>query len=98
MSTNTRVVNPQYREIDGEVRNSLNHLNWKRKEFGALILQEPIEPAAVTKYELKKAELQEAIAISRCLIDTDAVRRLAEPLAKNRYGQYLLRMLEEQVF
>jgi len=31
-------------------------------------------------------------------IDADAVRRLAEPLAKNGYGQYLLRMLEDQVF
>ena len=31
-------------------------------------------------------------------IDAHAVRRLAEPLAKNGYGQYLCRMLEDQVF
>jgi glucose-1-phosphate thymidylyltransferase len=31
-------------------------------------------------------------------IDTDQVRRLAAPLAKNGYGQYLLRMLDDQVF
>lgn len=31
-------------------------------------------------------------------IDADAVRRLAEPLAKNGYGQYLCRMLDDQVF
>lgn len=31
-------------------------------------------------------------------IDADAVRALAAPLAKNGYGQYLLRMLDDQVF
>jgi glucose-1-phosphate thymidylyltransferase len=31
-------------------------------------------------------------------IDANAVQRLAEPLAKNGYGQYLLRMLDERVF
>jgi glucose-1-phosphate thymidylyltransferase len=31
-------------------------------------------------------------------IDADAVRRLAEPLSKNSYGQYLLTMLEERIF
>ncbi|WP_028484065.1 glucose-1-phosphate thymidylyltransferase RfbA [Thioalkalivibrio sp. ALE17] len=32
------------------------------------------------------------------LIDADAVRKLAEPLAKNNYGKYLIRMLEDRVF
>jgi glucose-1-phosphate thymidylyltransferase len=31
-------------------------------------------------------------------IDADQVRRMAAPLAKNGYGQYLLRMLDDQVF
>lgn len=31
-------------------------------------------------------------------IDADAVRRLAEPLSKNSYGQYLLRILDERIF
>lgn len=31
-------------------------------------------------------------------IDADQVHALAEPLAKNGYGQYLLRMLDEQIF
>lgn len=31
-------------------------------------------------------------------IDADTVRRLAEPLSKNSYGQYLLTMLEERIF
>jgi len=59
----TRVVNPQYRELDGEVRKLLNHLHRKRNAFGALVLEEPIEPAAVSAYELQKAELQEEIAV-----------------------------------
>lgn len=31
-------------------------------------------------------------------IDAEAVRRLAEPLAKNGYGRYLLQMLENRIF
>jgi len=31
-------------------------------------------------------------------IDAEQVRRLAQPLAKNGYGQYLLRMLDDQIF
>jgi glucose-1-phosphate thymidylyltransferase len=38
----------------------------------------------------------EEIAWSRGLITDDQLRRLAEPLAKNDYGQYLLRLLEEE--
>ena len=43
---------------------------------------------------LKMACLEE-IAFSQGWIDAAQVRKLAAPLAKNEYGQYLLRMLEE---
>ena len=43
---------------------------------------------------LKMACLEE-IAYSQGWIDADQVRKLAAPLAKNEYGRYLLRMLEE---
>lgn len=43
---------------------------------------------------LKMACLEE-IAYSQGWIDAAQVRKLAAPLAKNEYGQYLLRMLEE---
>ncbi|MCZ7593047.1 MAG: glucose-1-phosphate thymidylyltransferase RfbA [Kiritimatiellae bacterium] len=44
---------------------------------------------------LKMACIEE-IAYSAGWISADQVRALAEPLAKNEYGQYLLRMLEEE--
>lgn len=44
---------------------------------------------------LKIACLEE-IAFSLGYIDRDHLRRLAEPLAKNDYGRYLLRLAEEQ--
>jgi glucose-1-phosphate thymidylyltransferase len=43
---------------------------------------------------LKLACLEE-IAYAAGWITADQVRALAAPLAKNEYGQYLLRMLEE---
>lgn len=42
---------------------------------------------------LKVACLEE-IAYNQGYIDADAVRRLAEPMRKNEYGMYLLRLLE----
>ena len=38
----------------------------------------------------------EEIAFSRGLIDADQVLRLAEPLKKNSYGQYLIRLVEDE--
>jgi hypothetical protein len=61
VSETTKVVNPQYRETDGEVRKTVNLLNRKRKEFGALMMSEAIEPSHVEKYQQTKAELHEEI-------------------------------------
>ncbi|MGH8568535.1 MAG: putative transposase, partial [Gammaproteobacteria bacterium] len=43
----TRVVNPAYRTLDGQVRKKLGILNRKRAEFGALTLEGEIEPLKV---------------------------------------------------
>lgn len=45
-----------------------------------------------------KVACPEEIAYRMGYIDGKQVRRLADPLRKNGYGKYLLRMLEEQVF
>lgn len=42
---------------------------------------------------LKVACLEE-IAYNKCWIDADKVRELAEPMKKNQYGQYLLKIVE----
>lgn len=61
VSETTRVVNPQYRKIDGEVRKAMGKLNRKRKQFGALMLNDEIEPGRVEKYQQAKADLYEEI-------------------------------------
>lgn len=55
----TRVVNPEYRRLDGEVRKKVARLTRVTAKFGSMGLDGDIDPARVAKYERKKAELQE---------------------------------------
>lgn len=52
----------------------------------------------IEKRQGLKIACPEEIAYRMGYIDAEQVRRLAAPLAKNGYGQYLLRMLDERVF
>ncbi len=52
----------------------------------------------IEKRQGLKIACPEEIAWRAGWIDADALRRLAAPLAKNGYGQYLMRLLEERVF
>ena len=52
----------------------------------------------IEKRQGLKISCPEEIAYRMGYIDAAQVRRLAEPLSKNNYGQYLLRLLEERVF
>jgi glucose-1-phosphate thymidylyltransferase len=45
-----------------------------------------------------KVACPEEIAYRQRWIDTTQLERLARPLVKNGYGQYLLRVLQESVF
>jgi len=51
----------------------------------------------IEKRQGLKVACIEEIAYRMGYIDVDQIRRLAEPLAKNGYGQYLLQVLEEGV-
>lgn len=53
--------------------------------------------ATIEKRQGLKVACPEEIAYRMHYIDAEQVRRLADPLAKNNYGQYLLRMLDERV-
>ncbi len=79
ISATTKVVNPQYRELDGEVRKGVAKLNRKRKEFGAIMLKDTIEPGQVEAYEQKKSALQEEIAVKEKDLAELKVCRAATP-------------------
>lgn len=53
--------------------------------------------ATLEKRQGLKVACPEEIAWRQGWIDAEQVRRLAQPLAKNGYGQYLLRLLDERV-
>jgi glucose-1-phosphate thymidylyltransferase len=53
--------------------------------------------ATLEKRQGLKVACPEEIAWRRGWIDADQVRRLAQPLARNGYGRYLLRLLDERV-
>ncbi|MBS3935575.1 MAG: glucose-1-phosphate thymidylyltransferase RfbA [Sulfuritalea sp.] len=53
--------------------------------------------ATLEKRQGLKVACPEEIAWRRGWIDAEQVRRLAQPLAKNGYGQYLLRLLSERI-
>ena len=57
----TKLVNPQYRRLDGQVRSKQGHLTRKLAAFSAMNLKGEIEPKKVAAFEQKKAELQEQI-------------------------------------
>jgi len=54
--------------------------------------------STIEKRQGLKVAVPEEIAFRKGYIDAAAVTRLAEPLKKNGYGQYLLRVINDQVF
>ncbi|MDA0190778.1 MAG: glucose-1-phosphate thymidylyltransferase, partial [Proteobacteria bacterium] len=54
--------------------------------------------ATLEKRQGLKVACPEEIAFRRHWIDAGQLQALAAPLAKNGYGQYLLRILNEAVF
>ena len=57
----THVVNPRYRELDGQIRSGNSALSRRMQEFGALHLHGDIEAENVQRFENDKAKLQEQI-------------------------------------
>ncbi len=54
--------------------------------------------ATIERRQGLKVAVPEETAFRKGYIDGAALARLAEPLKKNGYGQYLLQVLNEQVF
>lgn len=64
------VVNPDYRQLDGQVRSCTGKLNRRLAQFGAMNLDEPIEPKPVAAFMQRKANLQEEIEALQMKIQT----------------------------
>lgn len=73
----TRVVNPAHRRLDGLVRRKVVLLNRKQAEFGALNLEDDIEPKKVETFVQRKSEIQEAIADLQSEVDDLKAQRKA---------------------
>lgn len=54
--------------------------------------------ATLEKRQGLKVACPEEVAFRKGYIDAEQLQKLAEPMKKNAYGQYLLRLLQEKVF
>ncbi|MCP4298010.1 MAG: hypothetical protein GY786_20675 [Proteobacteria bacterium] len=57
----TKVINPEYRRIESEIKKKTAILNHRKAKFGAITLNDDIEPKKVHRYQQKKGELKEEI-------------------------------------
>jgi hypothetical protein len=73
----TRVVNPAYRVLDGQVRKKVSLLNRKIAEFGAINLDDDIVPKEVEVFAQRKSALHEAIAELQQQVDELKLKRRA---------------------
>jgi hypothetical protein len=55
------VVNPDHRRLDGQVRSCTGKLNRRLAQFGAMNMEEAIDPEPVESFLQRKADLQEGI-------------------------------------
>ena len=65
----TEVVNPEYRQLDGQVRSKQGLLNRRLAAFSAMTLKGEIKPGRVAAFEQKKAALQEEIEALQQALD-----------------------------
>jgi len=65
-----RVVNPEYRHLDGKVRSVTGKLTRRLAKFAALTLEASIEPEHVEPFVRRKAALQEDIEALQRELDT----------------------------
>jgi hypothetical protein len=74
----TEVVNPQWRELDGQVRKGAAKLSRKKAEYGALILDEEIDPEKVETWLARKTGLQNEIEVAEKEVNELKVQRKAQ--------------------
>ena len=73
----TPVVNPDYRQLDSNIRSINSKLNRRLAKFGSINLETEINPRKVEAFEQQKAELLEEITAFQEEVDTLKVTRSA---------------------
>jgi hypothetical protein len=73
------VVNPAYRRLDGQVRSTAGKLSRRLAQFGAMNLEQPIEPEHVEPFLQRKAALQEEIDALQTELQAGKESRKATP-------------------
>lgn len=74
--TQTNVINPEYRRLDGEIRKERGVLNRKLAQFAGMNLTGEIDPKTVEAFEEKKGVLNEEIRnIERTIEEMKAKRK-----------------------
>jgi len=71
----TQVVNPDYRQLDSQIRSINSKLSRRLSQFGAMNLESDIEPKKVEAFENKKASLLDEITLFQEKIDTLKLKR-----------------------
>jgi hypothetical protein len=79
ISDSLRVVNPDYRHLDGRVRSVTGKLTRRLAKFAAMSLEEPIEPKHVEPFVRRKAALQEEIETLQHDLDALKAKRKETP-------------------
>jgi len=79
LAETTTVVNPAWRQLDGQVRSKVGLLQRKLSLFGRLQLHGDIEPSRVERFERDKAELHQQIHDLQAEIADLKLRRKATP-------------------
>jgi len=73
------VVNPQYRALDGQVRSANGKLSRSLALFGALNIEQTIEPARMQAFIQKKAAIKDEVdALQAQLIELKAKRKATD--------------------
>lgn len=75
----TKVVNPLYREVDGDVKKLAARLGRKRCEYNGTVLCDDIEPDKVEAYETKKQSLREEVETMEAELEDLKACRKATP-------------------
>lgn len=79
ISAALRVVNPDGRHLDGQVRSATGKLTRRLAAFDAMTLEAPIEPEQVDPFVQRKADLHEAIEALQQQLDALKAQRKETP-------------------